>query len=200
MLELNFEKIICRYFSGFFGYPLFYMISSSLEADETLFHVRHCGCDHVTLGKSFFCLLVSCHPWARGRYTRQTWERFCPILFATQRCVFMNSWPEVRKSPPHMQNLAALGCWKGRCRKQGTSLTQWVFLGVRGYFSLFFSFILSFVYCHACAEGWVLLKNLKPLCPESTQAVAQCSTVLAAEPFLYSLCTGQGFFHFMHHP
>lgn len=79
------------FFQGFFGYPLFNMISFRVEANETLFHVRHCGCDHVTPYKTFFFLFASCHPWAREKYTRQIWERFCPVLFATQRYVLMNS-------------------------------------------------------------------------------------------------------------
>lgn len=59
--------------------------------------------------------------------------------------------------------------------------------------------------CLLLCIGWWMgafqkYKHLSHLSPGSTHPIAQHSTVLVAEPFLYSLCTGQGFFHFMHHP
>lgn len=184
----------------FFGYPLFNMISFRPEIHETLFYVRDCGCDHVMPEKTFFFPYLSHAIFGPGRDTQDKLGRgFAPFFLQHKDMHLWTADLRWGESAPHLQNLAPLGCWEGRGRKKSSSLTPQVLLGVRGLY-IFFSFILSFVYFCACAEGWVLFKKYKPLSPESTQPVAQCSTGLAAEPFLYSLCTGQGFFHFMHHP
>lgn len=151
--------------------------------------------------KDFFFFPYLSHAiFGPGRDTQDKLGRgFAPFFLQHKDMHLWTADLRWRESAPHLQNLAPLGCWKGRGRKKSSSLTPQVLRGVRGLY-IFFSFILSFVYFCACAEGWVLLKKYKPLSPESTQPIAQCSTGLAAELFLYSLCTGQGFFHFMHHP
>lgn len=67
-----------------------------------------------------------------------------------------------------------------------------------GYLYVFSHLVLCLLLC----VGWWLgaFQKYKYLSLESAHPIAQHSTVLAAQPFLYSLCTGQGFFHFMHHP
>lgn len=75
-------------------------------------------------------------------------------------------------------------------------------VGAPGWQGVFLFVFSHSVLCLLLCVGWWLgaFQKYKHLSLETTHPIAQYSAVLAAEPFLYSLCTGQGFFHFMHHP
>lgn len=205
MLELKLEIIIGRYFSGvFFGYPLFYMISFSLEAHETLLHVSTRDVIMLSWVRPFLSLFVPCHPWARERDTQDRLGRgFAPFLLQ-HKDIFMTSWLKVGRICPTHAELGSSVCAGKADVGNKAPVLHWRCSWVSGDISLFFSLpFFHFVLCLLLCMCWRLgafQKKYKPLSTESTQPIAQCSTVLAAEPFLYSLCTGQGFFHFMHHP
>lgn len=170
--------------------------------------------DVITLPWQTFFLFALCHSRAREGYTRLRLSRGWPHSFLHLKDIYEQlklasvdpyiSWKsapgtlQVRNCP--MRAGFTQLCGAGKPAAGNSALAYAV--GAPGWKGVLLFIFSHSVLCLLLCVGWWLgaFQKYKHLSLETRHPIAQYSAVLAAEPFLYSLCTGQGFFHFMHHP
>lgn len=156
------------------------MVSFRLEANETLSHMGHCECDHVTSDRLFLYLP---HAILGPGKDRQDWDLVGLIPFCTTK-IYMSSWNWLQRIFTSAENLLWIpcrgkesaprvqdSCSSGELESQLQEKVHWPYaLGAPEWQGVFlFVFSHSVLCLLLCIGLWLgAFQKYKHLSPEST--------------------------------